>query len=245
VEEINLYDLVRYYIKNWLNIVTAVLVGAIIGVAYTYLVQTPLYESKATLLAIGTGRTSANQDSVVLNNYVGLFKSHRVIDPVMQEQDYKDGYDKLISNTTAENQKNTDIIKVSISTKDPKTSKALLESAIQSFRLEAKELYGDNTIDIKTVDSASVPTQPSNVKPYLQIGLAVMASVALAIIILFFMYDYSITQRFKNIAGSKDRKQTKKEAADVEKSKEVSRFGRTISSLLVGASTSEDKTNKK
>lgn len=170
------------------------MIGAIAGVTYTYFVQTPEYTSKAQLLLVGNTRSNAT-DSVVLNNYVQLFTSHRVLDSVIEEHKYDKGYDSLAANTTAENVKNTDIINVSISTSDAKQSRALLEDAIVTFSTNAKELYGNNNVRINVVDGASQPTRPENIKPVVQIGLAVAASFALGVISLFFVYDYRASRR--------------------------------------------------
>lgn len=196
MEEIDLYDLLKFYAKKWLTIITFAMIGAIIGVGYTYFVQTPQYTSKAQILLVGETRTGAS-DSIVLNNYVELFKSHRVLDPVIEAEGYQAGYNALSGNTTAENVKNTDIINVAISTAEEQQSRALLESAIESFRTEAKALYGDNNIKINVVDGASKPAAPANVKPLMQIGLATVAGIILAIIVLFFMYDYRASRRGK------------------------------------------------
>ena len=190
VEEINLYDLLRFYIKKWLTIAIFVMIGGIVGIAYTYYIQTPQYESKATLLLVGTNRTAANQESVALNNYVELFTSRRVLEPVIADQGYDKGYDVLASGVTAQGVKGTDVINVSIKTPDAKQSKLLLEGAIESFRNEAKELYGNSSIKINTVDAANTPKSPSNVRPVIQIGLSAVAGFILAIIGLFFVYDY-------------------------------------------------------
>ena len=201
MEEINLYDLMRFYARKWLTIATVVMIGAILGVIYTFFVQQPQYKSTATLLLVGTGRTS-NQESVVLNNYVQLFESRRILEPVIAEQKYDATYDKLAANTTAENVKNTDIINVSISTSSPKTSKALLEAAIEKFRNEAKSLYGDSAIKINVVDAADAPIAPTNVKPIQQVGLATVTAFALAIVALFFIYDYTTAQKTQTKAAS-------------------------------------------
>lgn len=201
MEEINLYDLMRFYVRKWLTIATVVMIGAILGVIYTFFVQQPQYKSTATLLLIGTGRTS-NQESVVLNNYVQLFESRRILEPVIAEQKYDATYDKLAANTNAENVKNTDIINVSISTSSPKTSKALLEAAIEKFREEAKTLYGDGAIKINVVDAADAPVEPTNVKPIQQVGLATVAAFALAVVALFFIYDYTTSQKMQTKAAS-------------------------------------------
>ena len=201
MEEINLYDLVRFYARKWLTIATVVMIGAILGVIYTFFVQQPQYKSTATLLLVGTGRTS-NQESVVLNNYVQLFESRRILEPVIAEQKYDATYDKLAANTNAENVKNTDIINVSISTSSPKTSKSLLEAAIEKFRNEAKTLYGDGAIKINVVDAADAPIAPTNVRPIQQIGLAIVAAFALAIVALFFIYDYTTAQKTQTKAAT-------------------------------------------
>ena len=70
-----------------------------------------------------------------------------------------------------------------MSTSNPKTSKALLESAIQEFEKQSKSLYGNSSVKISVVDSADTPNSPSNIKPLQQIGLVAAASVALTVIV--------------------------------------------------------------
>ena len=131
---------------------------------------------------------------MALNNYVELFKSRRVLEPVITDQGYDKGYDTLASGVTAQGVKGTDVVNVSIKTPDAKQSKLLLEGAIESFRNEAKELYGNSSIKINTVDAANTPKSPSNVRPVIQIGLSAVAGFILAIIGLFFVYDYRHSQ---------------------------------------------------
>lgn len=213
MEEINLYDLLRFYAKKWLTIASFAIAGAIIGVIFTYYIQQPLYKSSATVLLVGTNRTSG-QESVVLNNYVKLFNSRRVLTPVIAKHDYNKSFDSLVANTTAENTKNTDFISLSMSTTDAKTSKVMLESAIQEFGKQAKELYGDNSVRISIVDAADTPTSPNNVKPLQQIGIATVALTALSIIGLFFVYDYKHSQLVKaaNAKPAAKKKPAKKPA---------------------------------
>ena len=213
MEEINLYDLLRFYAKKWLTIASFAIAGAIIGVIFTYYIQQPLYKSSATVLLVGANRSSS-QDSVDLNNYVKLFTSRRVLTPVIEKHDYNKSFESLVSNTTAENTKNTDFISLSMSTTDAKTSKVMLESAIQEFGKQAKELYGDNSVRISIVDAANTPTGSTNVKPLQQIGIATVALTALSIIGLFFVYDYKHSQLVKaaNAKPAAKKKPTKKPA---------------------------------
>lgn len=213
MEEINLYDLMRFYARKWMTILIAIMIGAIAGIAYTFYIQQPQYKSTATLLLVNTGRTVSNQESVVINNYVELFTSRRVLGPVVEAQRYEQGYQSLSSQTTAVNVKDTDIINVSIATTDAKKSKALLESAINKFKDESKQLYGDSTVKISVVDAANEPTDSINKKPLQQIGLAVVGSTVIAIIGLFFVYDFRAQIKPNTKSGDKNKPNDKMDAA--------------------------------
>lgn len=208
MQEINLYDLLRYYARNWLNLLSALFIGAIIGLVYTNFIQTPLYKSDATMLVVGA-RTS--QDATINNNYTELFKSRRVLETVIQQQGYAGNYEQLLARTTATNDKNTDIIKVSIA--DPASSKSeqLLSASLEAFKKEAGALYGSN--NIKTVDAASAPSTPYNVNILMQVGLAMAATFFLLIIILFFVYDYRTSLGVAPIAPATTKPKPKKSTA--------------------------------
>lgn len=203
MQEINLYDLLRYYARNWLLLLSAVFVGAIIGLTYTNFIQTPLYKSDATMLVVGA-RTS--QDATINNNYTELFKSRRVLETVIEQQGYSGSYEQLLGRTTATNDKNTDIIKVSIADPDSNKSEQLLSASLEIFKKEASSLY--NSSNIKTVDAASTPAQSYNVNLLLQTGLAVAATFFLVIVALFFVYDYRMSNPVQ-LPPAKSKKTTK------------------------------------
>lgn len=211
MQEINLYDLLRYYGRNWLNLLSALLVGAIIGVVYTAFIQTPLYKSDATLLVVGA-RSSAT-DSTINNNYTELFKSRLVLGSTIEKQGYSGNYEQLLARTTATNDKNTDVIKVSIADTDPVKSQQLLSESVDTFKRQASTIYGSN--NIKTVDTATLTYTAYNVKPLQQIALAMAAVFFLAVIVLFFIYDYTTSYKADSGAATKGSKKgtTKKPVA--------------------------------
>lgn len=136
MQEINLYDLLKYYARNWLILLSAVFVGAIIGLAYTFFIQTPLYKSEATVLIVGERTT---QDSAIINNnYLELFKSRRVLEPVIEKQTYDGDYNQLLKLSTATNAKETDVIRVSIAdTNAEKVSSFYLHHWVHSKKRRA------------------------------------------------------------------------------------------------------------
>ena len=78
MEDIDLYKLLQYYAKRWLIILLMSLLGLVAAFAYNQL-QTPMYRSDATMLLVNTTNVSPTQETVLLNNYVKLFSTRRVL----------------------------------------------------------------------------------------------------------------------------------------------------------------------
>ena len=190
MQEINLYSLVKFYAKNWLLIVSITFLGLVLGFVYSSFIQTPLYKSDATLLLVRSSSLSdsSSQDTILINNYIELFKSKRVLDPVISKQNLNISYDDMVGLVSASNSKSTEVIKIDVSTKDASKSKAFLEDAIVSFKAQVKQLYKiDN---VRVVDSPSLAQKPYNIHKENTALLMAILSFVVAIISLFFVYDY-------------------------------------------------------
>lgn len=192
MQEINLYDLMRHYARYWAFILAITLVGFISGVVYNNFVQKPLYKSNATLILIDASPTTTVKDPTIINNYIELLKSRRVLEPVIQNLKLHQSYEQLAESISTSNDKDTQVVKVSISSKDSNSSKKAVDGAVASFRAEVKRLY--NKDNIQVVDSASTPTLPYNVHKGLQLVLFTAAGFLTAIIIVFFIYDFNLNR---------------------------------------------------
>ena len=202
MQEINLYDLLRYYVKNWLILLSAVFIGAIIGLIYTNFIQSPSFRSNATLFVVNSDETVISKDSTLINNYTELIKSRRVLEPVISDLKLNKNYNQIASSVNVENQKDTAIIKLAVVSSDPETSKNIANSTIASFKKQVKDLYGKDNIQV--VDSASLATNPYNVRATLQLLISIIAGLLFAIIIIFFVYDYRLSN------GTLDKKKQSK-----------------------------------
>lgn len=189
MQDINLYQLLRFYVKKWKWIALLTIIGALAGFVYNSYIQVPLYKSDATLLLVKQDAAGAAQDTTLINNYIQLLKSRRVLEPVITKQNNEISYEQLSASVTATNEKNTEVIKLSISTDNAKMSKELVDGTIISFKNEVKEIYDlDN---IRIVDSASISIQPFNVNKPLFIALPTAVGLFLSVITLFFIYDFN------------------------------------------------------
>lgn len=192
MEEINLYELLRFYRRHWLKIAGATLLGLVLAVNYTLWLQQPQYKSDATLIAVGTADKSSGQGSAQLNNYTQLFTSRRVLEPVLREQKSSLSYRDLQQHVKATNDKDTELIKVSVTSSNARTSQRLANGIIVSFRDQVKALYGTDNVDV--VDGASLPVAPANVRPTTQLALGAMGGFLVSVLGLFFAFDFAQSQ---------------------------------------------------
>lgn len=185
MEEINLYKLLGFYVRNWLLILSLTLAGLGAGLVYNQFIQVPMYKSNATLLVIKD--VGSTQDTTLLNNYVQLFQSRRVLEPVIKAQKLDMNFEQLIGNVSASNDKNTEVLRLSVSTNNPEISQKFLAAAVDRFQDEAEKLYGKRNIIV--VDNASSAEPPYNVKPGLQLAIATGVGFVVSLLVLFFIYD--------------------------------------------------------
>jgi len=215
VQEINLYDLMRYYAKNWLNLLGAVILGVLIGTVYTTVIQTPLYKSEATMIIIAQDKAGAAK-VVNINNYAELFKSRLVLEKVIHEKGYIGDYQQLLARTTATTDAKTDILRVSIADTDPNVSQTLVNAAVATFKDRAQGTYNGSE-NITTVDSANLPYKAENVRPAMQISLATFATFFMAVIALFFVYDYKNSTPKRTVATKAAKARTTKKPTPKQK----------------------------
>jgi capsular polysaccharide biosynthesis protein len=187
VQDINLYHLLKFYVKKWPFIIGLTAIGALAGFVYNTYIQVPLYKSDATLLLVNTDSAKVAQNTTLINNYIELLKSRRVLEPVLNDQNHVMTYEELAGAITTTNDKGTEVIKVSVASKDASTSKKLADGVVSSFRDEVKNIYKLNNISI--VDNASTVNVPYNVHQVLFLAISSTAGLFLSVIILSFVYD--------------------------------------------------------
>lgn len=190
------HNLIKHYVKYWLAILIFSLAGFIIGLIYNGLVQTPRYKSSATLIIIKSDDSNTSKNTTLINNYIELFKSRKVLEPTIADLKLNQTYSDLVGSIEATNDINTEVVKLSISAKDPKTSQETLNHAITIFKDEAKKLYKKDNIQV--VDNASIDSKPYNVNTVLQLAMATFIGFIAPVIVIFFIYDLNTEDENKH-----------------------------------------------
>ena len=200
VEEINIKDLLNYFLtKLWLLIII-VLGVLIIGNAYSLFIKVPLYQSKTKLVLVSesNAQTGMTQNDVMLNNnlvatYSEMIKSRDILKQVINNLGLKDESTESLSNkinvsTTA----NTQTIIISVSDTDGKTAKLICDEVARVFTKEIVKIYRLDNVHV--YEKAIVSNSPYNMNIakdnviYLLLGIVVGGGI----IFLFFFFDTTI-----------------------------------------------------
>lgn len=200
MEEINIKDLLNYFLtKLWILIIVIVSV-LIIGNAYSLFVKVPLYQSKTKLVLVSesNAQTGMTQNDVMLNNnlvatYSEMIKSRDILTQVIKNLDLKDETVESLSNKiNVSTTTNTQTIIISVSDTDGKTAKLISDEVAKVFAEEIVKIYKLDNVHV--YEKAIVPNSPYNMNIvkenciYLALGIAVGG----VIIFLFFFFDTTI-----------------------------------------------------
>lgn len=188
MQEISLYDLIKFYVKKWRLIASLTFVGLLAGLIYNIFIQVPEYKSSTKLLLVSSQTTQTVASQTLINNYIDLIQSRRVLERVAAAQNNSISYDTLIKAVNAVNQKDTAIIDVTVTATNAKQSADIANEITDSFKIAVNDLY--QTSGVIVVDPAVEPSAASNVNKPLQLSAATFVGFLLAIVIEFFAFDY-------------------------------------------------------
>lgn len=216
MEQMNLYDLIKFYGRKWRVIVALTVAGLLAGLAYNMFIQVPLYQSNSKLILVSSPTTATATNQTLINNYIDLITSRRVLEPVIEKQGGSVSYEKLLTQVKAVNQKDTAVIDVTVTTTDAQQSADIANEITDSFKKAVSNLY--QTSGVIVVDPAVKPAGPNNVHTVLQLIVTTGAGFILSLVSLFFVYDYAAARTNKPAAKKTVKKPVKKTTKSVKKS---------------------------
>lgn len=217
MQEISLYDLIKFYVKKWRLIASLTLAGLLAGLVYNTFIQVPEYKSSTKLLLVSSQTTQTTTNQTLINNYIDLITSRRVLEPVVEKHNKSMSYEQLLAEVKAVNQKDTAIMNVTVTTNGAKQSADIANEITDSFKTAVNSLYQSSGVIV--VDPAVQPTGADNVHSELQILIAIGIGFVSSLIGLFFVYDYTGGKIKKSVAKKKIIKKPVKKRRQVSKAK--------------------------
>lgn len=189
-EEIDLKNIIHIFLERKIAILIIVLVCIALGYIYTTYFVNPMYIATSTAILTSNteteeGQTAVTQSEVTLNNsllstYRGIATSDSVVSTVISNLGLNISAEALKSQITVTSATNTQIIQISVENADPTLAAKIANEIRKVFTDRVAELY--DMQNIKPLDDAKVPTEPSNINHVKDILLFLAGGIVLSVI---------------------------------------------------------------
>ena len=191
MEELDLKQLFKIFWNKRLHIISIMLVFLIIGSVYSFAFVKPKYKSYTTLVlaqadtVANNGESGITQTEVTLNQklvptYSELIKTKNVLRQVIDELKLNIGEDELKKNVTVKSVKDTELIQITVTSKNPTDAKNIANKIAEIFSDKIKEIYNINNITI--VDQAEESKNPCNINHVRDLAIFLAAGLVVAVI---------------------------------------------------------------
>ena len=196
--EIDLLDLLGFYLSKIYLFIIAVIVGAVVAGLYTHYCLPDQFTATSRMYMV-----SASSDSVVnltdlnlgtslSNDYVVLMKSRPVIEEVIDKLDLSYSYEKLSSMVNLSVVSGTRIIRISATSTDPEEAMNIANQMAKTTKVQLPKVMESPSPTI--VEEAVLPTQKSapSMKRNVLIGALLMIVLVAGVLTVIYLMDDTI-----------------------------------------------------
>lgn len=199
-EEIDLVDLLRYFLKHWLVICLCTILGLVASGLYTRYLVNPKYSSSALVYIRGVSNTITSVADIQIgyyltDDYVIIFKSRTVMENVINRLGLKNISAGQLSNmVSVTGDLGRNILKISATTSDPNLSRDVVNAVVDYGADMVKEI---NTKEPYVIERAIA--NPNKVSPSLTKNVAIGGIIGLAIALVACTISYLVNDRIESI----------------------------------------------
>ncbi len=193
-ETINLKDLFHILRKRLAMILIITLGAAIVSAIISFFFMTPTYQTSTQILvnqkkqegaAIQAGEVQTNIQ--LTNTYKVIIKSPVILEQVSEKLGLKVTPQALAGKVNVANEKDSQVIAVTVEDKDPKLARDIANTTAEVFKDEVAKLM--NVDNVTVLSKAEVAENQSPIKPRPMLNVAIafvvglMASIGLAFLL--------------------------------------------------------------
>lgn len=205
MEELDLQELLRYYLRK-LPIILGIMVFVLIG-GYIYInsFQVPMYHGTTTLILIqkqdeevnDITQNELNISEKLVSTYTEIIKSRRVLSPVIKNLKLDMSTDELKKKINVSSVNDTSIIRITVSDESNFLAVSIANSLASVFKEEISKIY--NLENISVIDEAIPEDNPYNINVTKQLVMYALISVVISCAVIFVIYYFD-----NNIKGKKE-----------------------------------------
>ena len=145
MEEIDLKELLNYFVSKIFLMLSIVFVVLIIGFSYDAFIKVPKYKSYTTVLLTTENNTITSNDIILNKNlidtYTEIIKSRKVVGKVIDNLSLEYDIETLQKNIAVANVNDTEIIKITVEDEDSNLAKNIANETAKVFNAEVIKLY--------------------------------------------------------------------------------------------------------
>lgn len=194
MEEIDIRELIAFFKSKIFSFFVIFIGVCLLGCLYAFFLQKPMYNSYTKVILSGEStitQTELNLNKNLVDTYAEVVKSRRVLDQVIDELSLDIDYEKLAEQISVSSVNNTEIIKITVSDKDPTMAKNIANVTAEYFTKEVLNLYKMNNVNI--LDEAIENDVPYNVNIPKQLVIYMLLGVIIGFGVLFVIYYFDRT----------------------------------------------------
>lgn len=205
MEEIELKEILEYYLKKTPVIILMTILVILIGYLYIEYYQIPMYHGKTTIILIQRDDITINDlnktenqlniNEKLVATYSEIIKSRRVLEQVINNLSLKKTYDELEEKVSIDSVSETSIIEITVSDKNNEQAAIIANEIASTFKEEIVKIY--NLENVSIIDEAIIETKPYNINLIKQLIICGIIGVAIACILIFIIYYFDTTIKNK------------------------------------------------
>lgn len=198
-ETIELRELFDIVLKRKWFITIVTIIFMVFGVFYSNYMVTPMYQSSTTLMVNNTKGMNASDlagsfdlymfssGQQLVITYSEIVKSRIVLEQVIDQLELDMTYEQLLGMTTATQVNSTEILKISVTSDNPDLSSNITNKISTVFIKEVMRILKVDNVEI--IDVAIVMPIPINIRTTMNVAIATVLGMMLAVFLSFFI-DY-------------------------------------------------------
>ena len=197
MEEIDLTELFDYFLKRALYIFITIIACLVIGLTYTIFLKEPKYKSDVNVIIVNKDKqTTSLQSDLAANQklaatYRELVCSRRILNQVIDNLDLNYSIGQLQQMISVVNVNDTEIIKITVSSSEPKEAKVIANETAKIFQDEVKDIY--NLENVSIVDEAILAKEPYNISIIKESVIYIALGMVLSCGVIFVIYYFDNT----------------------------------------------------
>ncbi len=197
MEKIDIYDLVKFYVKKWPILLAVLLISAGLGYGYDSFLKQPLYTSTSRILFIEKADKTVIGDKNITNSLVDVLSSGNILNNGMSKANIKPGaygVEELRELITVKSAKESNLISIEVETPVSADSQKINRGIVQSLIEFSRQKYSQYG-EVQVVDAANLPKTAANINAKKDILMFTGLGLFVSVLLLFVVYDSHKTSK--------------------------------------------------